>query len=83
MQAALSHWHGRKVFYDEYLQKFRASLPESHAATVGKVDPFVLQEMAQASSTVDKFYVEDFLCGFPVTGVVSAAGTGELIPGAG
>jgi len=81
VRASLQRWRGNKAAQETKLLAFRADLPAAVEATIGKIDPFILQEMVEASGAVDSNYVQDFLCGFPVTSVVGAGGAGTPIPG--
>ena len=78
---AVGAWSQEKRQQNEYLEGFRESLAEEVRATVGKIDPFLLREMIKTSGHVDEDYVNDFLTGFPVSGVVDAKGTGSNIDG--
>ena len=77
----LNMWESDCSRWAECLQNFKQNLSVEQLGTIGKVDPFSLNSMVKASGTLDQQYVEDFLEGFPVTGVVSAQGTGYLIRG--
>ena len=63
--------------------EFRKGLSSELRGTVGRLDPFILTELLDASSHVDKAYIQDLLNGFPVTGEVPCHGTGTPIPGGG
>jgi len=81
VQTNLKRWQDVKRAQQTKLAAFRADIPAASEATLGKIDPFVLQEMVDACDTVDSTYVHDFLGGFNVTSIVSAGGTGTPIPG--
>ena len=78
---SLSFWREKKKTHEANLEAFKSRLSTEHQATIRKIDPFVLKDMVNASGAIDSEYVEHFLCGFPVTGVIHGGGTGETIPG--
>ena len=79
--AAVERWSQEKVGHQVHLEAFRAKLTEDQRATTGKIDPFLLDKMIKASKHIDHQYAEDFLAGFPVSGVVDAKGTGTITEG--
>ena len=77
----LAKWRGVKEELRSFNENFQAGLSVESRGTLGRLDPFIIEDMIQASNFVDKKYVHDLLVGFPVTGEVSCSGTGVEILG--
>lgn len=78
---ALRHWVRRKQFYSPYLEKFKEALPEEVQATIGKVDPFIIDDMVKESGHSDVTYIRDFLTGFSIADNIYGGRVGEVIEG--
>ena len=57
------------------------TLTEWYRGSLGRLDPFVLQEMLEAIDHCDGAYVADLHRGFNVTGEISLGGLGTSVPG--
>ena len=79
--SALLYWRQRRTFHNEKLMKWKSSLPVEKQQVVGKLNPFLLEEMLDHAGHADKQFVTNLLEGFPVTGTVGVGGLGEDIPG--
>ena len=73
---SLQKWEKEAEQLCESLEGFRQRLSPEQCATVGKLNPFLLDMMMKASGHCDKGYVDALLKEFPVTGSVNAHGTG-------
>ena len=81
VEEALRWWAARKKAGEARLLCWRRGLPAHAQSVLGKLDPFILQEMLQTFAHDDATYVNDLVAGFPVTGAVGLGGLGEDIPG--
>ena len=77
---ALEKWHKRKVTLAPRRDEWWYGLPESKKHVLGKLDPFLLDEMLVEAGHADTDFVEDLLKGFPLTGRVAIGGLGTDIP---
>ena len=78
---SLAQWTGRKNDLAQRNSDFTARLPAELQGTVGRLDPFIIDEMVKASKHVDSGFVFDLIKGFPVSSTVSCCGTGSEVPG--
>ena len=78
---AVAYWRQRKAAMASATDYYRTQLCSNARGTLGKLDLFLLEEMATTSDSVDTQYVQDLAAGFPITGNIDAGNHGTPIPG--
>lgn len=78
---SLQRWRNKKEDLRSQNDQFQSRLPSDLRGTVGKLDAFLIMEMAEAAHHIDVKSLHDLLCGFPAAGEVPCCGTGTPIPG--
>ena len=77
----LQYWTRRKAELAPLTNQFRAQLEPREQGVLGKLDLYLLQEMAAASEHADSNYVAALSEGFKVTGDLDDGSLGIPIPG--
>ena len=67
-EASLAFWRREKERLRGVTEAYRAGLPAERRATIGQLDPYLLEEMVLASGSTDTDFVSDLAAGFPITG---------------
>ena len=62
-------------------QHYHSTLAADRRATIGKLDPYLLEEMLHAAGSLDTDFAVDLTQGFPVTGELPACHQGVPVPG--
>ena len=81
VEAQLKRWRQRKVELSTKCDAWRASLEPSQRGVVGKLDTYMIREMANSILHRDMHYTDTLLWAFPVTGTCCSGGLGVDIPG--
>ena len=77
----LRFWQERKAALSGLTAHYHENLPETRKATLGRLDPYLLEEMVIASGSSDELFVQHLMEGFPITGVIPSGGQGTPVTG--
>ena len=80
-EEALRHWQTRQLALASVTEEYRSRHPVANRATLGQLQPYLLEEMLLASGTYDHNDVMDLIHGFPITGSIPAETRVYLLTG--